>query len=590
MFSMFDANVGSDGSAIATAIEQATDPMLMHADWSRNLDICDLINDTNEGQISATKMLRKQLRSENPKTVMLALELTDACVKNCSPQLHSAVANKQFLGDIQMLAEGKRGWEARDEALKLIQEWDKSFYEKRGEFPGFYELYASLKTKGANFPNSEQSAPVFTPPPAMFDESPQGNTNTSSLNNNITNSTGNVNGTQQGGDDLSKLKDDLGALQEKINLCREMLPESPGIEHDETLAEVIGFLEACQPRMVDLVEAGMMGMLGEDLLSVTLQVNDDLIKTLEAERTGTPLPKVKPPVTSEANTTTSSSGGGGGGGGGGAAEEHVDSGANLLDLDPSSPSLDTRIRIDSEEPELEMRKKGKNKQRGTSPPNTAGRGDVPVIAPPSMESRPVRSTGRFVEEPTLVSTPAVVDPVPTAVDPVDPAPVDPFASQPPPIDQSKVVLAQNVVVTNTASSSDPFANLSAPPPTANNPTTATMSFDPFAETPAPVLAPAPPVQTSPPPAPANNDQNPFAALDQPKEPAPDTNGAPVTGSYNPFDFDAASSYVAPSSSEIAAEVDLSQLSPAEPVAATPEVEPSIGLIPPPPDVKRNSHV
>jgi hypothetical protein len=59
---------------------------------------------------------------------------------------------------------------------------------------------------------------------------------------------------------------------EKVKLCREMLPQSAGVDHDETLAEVVGFLEACQPRMVDLVEAGLQGLLGEDLLSLALKV------------------------------------------------------------------------------------------------------------------------------------------------------------------------------------------------------------------------------------------------------------------------------------------------------------------------------
>lgn len=279
MFSMFDANIANDGTPIAMAIEQATDPMLMHADWSKNLDICDMINEAGEGQISATKMLRKQLRSENSKTVTLALELTDACVKNCNTRLHMAVANKVFLGDIVVLAEGKRGvvlgdknFQIRDQALNLIQQWHISFQEKRDDIPGFHEAYASLKTRGLPFPEVEQSAPVFTPPreevapPAPTPSSP---------------SPGISQEGEKASDDLSKLKDDLGALREKIMLCREMLPESPGIEHDETLAEVIGFLEACQPRMVDLVEAGMMGMLDEELLSIALQVNDDLIKTVQ---------------------------------------------------------------------------------------------------------------------------------------------------------------------------------------------------------------------------------------------------------------------------------------------------------------------
>jgi hypothetical protein len=36
----------------------------------------------------------------------------------------------------------------------------------------------------------------------------------------------------------------------KVKLCREMLKESPGIDEDEALAEVVGFLEACRDRMV----------------------------------------------------------------------------------------------------------------------------------------------------------------------------------------------------------------------------------------------------------------------------------------------------------------------------------------------------
>ena len=106
-------------------------------------------------------------------------------------------------------------------------------------------------------------------------------------------------------DDFEKLKNDLVVVEEKIKLCREMLPQSPGIETDDTLAEVIGFLEGCKPRMVDLIEAGMQGMLDEGLLGMALAINDDLLKTLEAEENGTPLPPMSPSI---------------GGGGGGAAE------------------------------------------------------------------------------------------------------------------------------------------------------------------------------------------------------------------------------------------------------------------------------
>lgn len=61
-------------------------------------------------------------------------------------------------------------------------------------------------------------------------------------------------------------------VKDKITLCREMLPESAGVDKDPALSEVVGFLEACRPRMVDLVEAGVGGALGEDTFAKCLQV------------------------------------------------------------------------------------------------------------------------------------------------------------------------------------------------------------------------------------------------------------------------------------------------------------------------------
>jgi hypothetical protein len=51
-------------------------------------------------------------------------------------------------------------------------------------------------------------------------------------------------------DGSERLSRDLAVVMEKVQLCREMLQVSPGIREDETLAGVIGFLEACSDRSV----------------------------------------------------------------------------------------------------------------------------------------------------------------------------------------------------------------------------------------------------------------------------------------------------------------------------------------------------
>ncbi len=85
-------------------------------------------------------------------------------------------------------------------------------------------------------------------------------------------------------DESGRLERDLGVVMEKVRLCREMLLVSPGIEEDETLADVVGFLEACRDRMAEVIEAGTQGLLAEEMFANCLKVNDAVLRTLDAER------------------------------------------------------------------------------------------------------------------------------------------------------------------------------------------------------------------------------------------------------------------------------------------------------------------
>ena len=83
----------------------------------------------------------------------------------------------------------------------------------------------------------------------------------------------------------AKILADLGVLKEKIDLCESMLhpgdgTPKPSLKSNEALLGVIGFLEACTPRMVELVEAGSQGALSEAALMECLTVNDRLLKIL----------------------------------------------------------------------------------------------------------------------------------------------------------------------------------------------------------------------------------------------------------------------------------------------------------------------
>ena len=82
----------------------------------------------------------------------------------------------------------------------------------------------------------------------------------------------------------TKILADLETLSAKMDACDGIL--RPGgtlvesVPKTEATLEIIGFLEACAPRMVELVEAAAQGALSEPVLMKCLEVNDRLTKNL----------------------------------------------------------------------------------------------------------------------------------------------------------------------------------------------------------------------------------------------------------------------------------------------------------------------
>eukprot|EP00607_Mallomonas_marina_P001505 CAMPEP_0182427708 /NCGR_PEP_ID=MMETSP1167-20130531/19002_1 /TAXON_ID=2988 /ORGANISM="Mallomonas Sp, Strain CCMP3275" /LENGTH=379 /DNA_ID=CAMNT_0024610141 /DNA_START=360 /DNA_END=1499 /DNA_ORIENTATION=+ len=195
------------------------------------------------------------------------------------------------MDEMIQLSKGSKGSKNQEDALRLIQQWGKMFQNNRGPLSFYYDTYSSMKCRGVQFPPDE-------------DPSPAAPTGTSDLPTDPSSASNPTN-------DVTKLQCDLQEVFEKVRLCREMMRESPGIQSDEALAEVIGYLEACRDRMMDLVEAGTQGLLGEELLATCLRANDAVLRTLEAEKNGTSIEVedgLPPPNTSLATATATATG------------------------------------------------------------------------------------------------------------------------------------------------------------------------------------------------------------------------------------------------------------------------------------------
>ena len=83
-----------------------------------------------------------------------------------------------------------------------------------------------------------------------------------------------------------KVNADLNTLSEQIDAARALLaaPEcntAADVDANETLLVYVGFLEACVPRMEQLVEGALGGKVGEETLEKILLLNDRLNRTLD---------------------------------------------------------------------------------------------------------------------------------------------------------------------------------------------------------------------------------------------------------------------------------------------------------------------
>ncbi|KAK6476056.1 TOM1-like protein 2 isoform X10 [Huso huso] len=235
-------------------IEKATDGSLQSEDWSLNMEICDIINETEEGPKDAIRALRKRLNgNRNYREVMLGLTVLETCVKNCGHRFHVLVASRDFIdGVLVKIISPKNNPPAivQDKVLALIQS------EPEGD-PAT-NMCISQSQQGIN------SAPSFTSPlPPTYAA-----TQVPALQ-----VTGPINANSE---QIARLRSELDIVRGNTKVMSEMLTEMvPGQEETsdlELLQELNRTCRAMQQRIVELISR----VSNEEVTEELLHVNDDL--------------------------------------------------------------------------------------------------------------------------------------------------------------------------------------------------------------------------------------------------------------------------------------------------------------------------
>lgn len=261
---------------VGSKICEATRDELETEDWGLNMEICDIINHTEEGPDDAVKAIKKRLHQcmgRNSKTALYTLTILETCVKNCRRPFLVLICSREFATDLSSLECPSA---VKEQVLGLLQSWARVFSSDPA-LQGVVELVNEMKARGVTFPAPTTQHIVLTSAqsnlvPCHGPIPPVG----SGLRLTTRHSRQQINYGKLNDDQVRKLKQDLEIAQVNVDVLNELLTElSPGQEHpeDRDLLEELGVTcREMQRRVVELV--GVVD--NRELTTILLEVNDNL--------------------------------------------------------------------------------------------------------------------------------------------------------------------------------------------------------------------------------------------------------------------------------------------------------------------------
>lgn len=141
-------------SQLDDAVDKATSELIPNGseDVALNLEICDQIRSKSAPAKDAMRALKRRLNHKNPNVQLLALGLTDICVKNGGDHFLSEVTSREFMDNlVSILKMPGLNHSVRDDILKYIQNWSLAF-EGKPSLSYVNQVYKTLKSEGHHFP------------------------------------------------------------------------------------------------------------------------------------------------------------------------------------------------------------------------------------------------------------------------------------------------------------------------------------------------------------------------------------------------------------------------------------------------------
>lgn len=278
-------------SVAGVRIAEATRDDLDSEDWGLNMEICDIINHTEDGPGDAVRAIKKRLlqcmgKNKNSKAALFTLTLLETCVKNCRREFRVLVCGREWAEEVHQASLESPG-AVRDQVLGLLQSWAAAFSSDPA-MAGVGELVAGLRARGVEFPEPSTQDIILTSSQSSPSHHPNNHSSVVPCHGPVPHGDGGlmktlsrerratVNYGKLSEDQIRKLRQDLEIAGGNLDIFNELLTElSPGEEHpeDKKLLDDLG--ATCREMQRRVVE--LLGLVeNRDLTSQLLDVNDNI--------------------------------------------------------------------------------------------------------------------------------------------------------------------------------------------------------------------------------------------------------------------------------------------------------------------------
>ncbi|XP_029944458.1 target of Myb1 membrane trafficking protein isoform X5 [Salarias fasciatus] len=241
---------------VGQLIERATSASLPSDDWELNMEICDMVNSSEEGPRDAVRAIKKRIvGNKNFKEVMLTLTVLETCVKNCGYRFHILVTTRDFIEGVlvrSIIPRNNPPLVLHDRVLSIIQAWADAF-RSSPDLTGVVSVYEDLRRKGLEFPMTELDG--YTP--------------------------------AQSTKKVKMLKTELGVVRSNLTMMSDMMSQLDPVtvkQADMELLELYTVCKEMQDRIVKIVPKLSEEKLIEELLATNDEMNTTFTRYQRFER------------------------------------------------------------------------------------------------------------------------------------------------------------------------------------------------------------------------------------------------------------------------------------------------------------------